>query len=85
MQIYKEQSFLCRVVIVTIDGLYETQRPFGILSYVDLQCVVGAGAVVVEELQTLKSSFGVKDPALKQSRITSVGCAGVEVHEVARA
>lgn len=83
------KSFLLCAVIVTVDGLYKTQFPFGvffvILSYVDLQCVVGAGAVVVEELQTLKSSFGVKDPALKQSRITSFGCAGVKVHEVARA
>lgn len=82
------KSFLLRAEIVTVDGLYKTQCPIEvfivILSYVDLQCVVGAGAVVVEELQTLKSSFGVKDPALKQSCITWLGCAGVEVHEVAQ-
>lgn len=74
--------------MVTIYGLYKAQLSVGvssvILSDIDLQCVVGAGVVVVEELQTLVSSFGVKDSALQQSCIPSVGCPSVEVHEIPR-
>lgn len=77
------------VVIVTIYGLYKSQFSTGvsvvILPDVDLQCVIRASAVVVEELQTLVSSFGVKEPALQLSRISSVGYASAEVHEIPRA
>lgn len=77
------------VVIVTIYGLYKSQFSTGvsvvILPDVDLQCVIRASAVVVEELQTLVSSFGVKEPALQLSRISSVGYASTEVHEIPRA
>lgn len=74
--------------MVTVYGLNKVHCSIGmsivILSDIDIQVVTGACAVVVEKLQTLVSSFRVKNPALQQSRVPSFGCASVEVHEKAR-
>lgn len=70
----------------TINPFNETQRPIGVglveLSYPDLELVAVMTAVEKEKLQALKSSSGIKNPALQQRLVPRHSTRCAKVHEI---
>lgn len=72
--------------ICTFNLVNEPQGPVGVccvvLSRPDHQLVISVAAVIEEELQTLESPSGIKNPALQQSPVPLRPARCAEVHEV---